>query len=233
MARVIVDLPILNLWLPDGYDKKIPFSDSEYIRKVDPDEIKLQKQHPSFFVIEIIRNGEDLTEIGNDIIDFASFFIKVQTLFKIGRIGYGSPVYVEPKIQTFDDFTKYHELTIIDDVSTRSIGIWNPNYRLLEDEIERLISFYKKMKNICFDENRFSRSINVAIERLSRTSKSLEEFEKLIDCVMSLEAIFLENEGELSYRLSHRISNLCGETEAEAKRQRHAQTDMFCNILDK
>lgn len=43
MARVVVDLPLLNLWRPDKWDQKILLSSNEYIRKAEPDEIKLQK----------------------------------------------------------------------------------------------------------------------------------------------------------------------------------------------
>ncbi len=218
MVRVVVDLPLLNLWLPDKWNKKIFLSDNEYIRKVESGEIQLQRGYRSLFVLEFLRNGEDLTEIGNEIIDYASFFIEVLTLYKSGRIGYGNPVYIEPKIQTIDEYMKNHELTIVGTLSTRSIGIWNPNYRLLENEIEGLISFNNKMKKLEFDENnQLDRSIFVSLARLARTSKSIEVYEKLLDCMMSLEAIFLANEGELSYRLSHRISNIYGESEIERK----------------
>lgn len=218
MMRVVVDLPLLNLWLPDKWNQKIFLSNNEFIRKIETSEYQLQRGHVSPFVLEIIRDSEDLTETGNEIINFANSFIKVLTLYKSGRIGYGNPVYVEPKMQTFDDHSKYGQLTIIEDLSTRSIGIWNPNYRLLENEIKDLIGFNNKMKNLNLKEsNQLDYSIIVSLERLARTSKSIEIYEKLLDCMMSLEAIFLESEGELAYRLSHRISNIYGESEIERK----------------
>lgn len=175
MTRVVVDLPLLNIWLPEKWNRKVFLSDNEYIRKVESDEIQLQRGPPSLFVLEVLRNGEDPAEIGNQIIDFAGFFIKVLTLYKSGRIGYGNPVYVEPKIQTYDDREKNYQLTIIDSISTRSIGIWNPNYRLLENEVEDLISFNSKMESLDLDEsNQLDYSIIVSLERLARTSKSIE-----------------------------------------------------------
>jgi len=218
MMRVVVDLPLLNLWLPDKWNQKILLSNNEFIRKIETSEYQLQRGHVSPFVLEITRNSEDLTETGNEIIDFADFFIKVLTLYKSGRIGYGNPVYVEPKIQTLDDYQKHVQLTVVDNLSTRSIGIWNPNYWLLENEIKDLIGFYNKMGSLKLEEdNQLDYSILVSVERLARTSKSIEVYEKLLDCMMSLEAIFLENEGELSHRLSHRISNIYGESENERK----------------
>jgi hypothetical protein len=218
MMRVIVDLPLLNLWLPDKWNEKILLSNSEFIKKIEISEMKLQRGHVSPFVLEIIRNSEDLTETGNEIIDFANFFIKVLTLYKSGRVGYGNPVYVEPKIQTLDDYRKHFQLTVIDNLSTRSIGIWNPNYNLLENEIDDLIRFNNKMGSLKLEENnQLDNSILVSLERLARTSKSIERYEKLLDCMMSLEATFLESEDELSYRLSHRISNIYGESENERK----------------
>jgi hypothetical protein len=219
MSRVIVDLPLLNLWLPDKWDQKIFLSDNEFIRKIERSEYQLQRGHVSSFVLEIIRDSEDLEKTGNEIIGFASFFVKVLTLFKSGRVGYGNPVYVEPKIQTLDDYQKYVQLTTVGDLSTyRSIGIWNPNYWLLEHEIKDLIGFYNKMRSLKLEQNnQLDYSILVSLERLARTSKSIEVYEKLLDCMMSLEATFLESEGELSYRLSQRISNIYGESENERR----------------
>jgi hypothetical protein len=218
MMRVIVDLPLLNLWLPDKWDQKILLSNNEFIRKIEKSEYQLQRGHFSPFVLEIIRDSEDLGKTGNEIMGFASFFVKVLTLYKSGRVGYGNPVYVEPRIQSFDDYQKYVQLTIVNDLSTRSIGIWNPNYWLLENEIKDLIGFNNKMRSLKLEQNnQLDYSILVSLERLARTSKSIEVYEKLLDCVMSLEAVFLESEGELSYRLSHRISNVYGESENERK----------------
>ena len=68
----------------------------------------------SFYALEVIREGEDLELIGNDIINFATFFMKVLKLFKMGRVGYGNTIYIDPKIETLEDYQKYYQLHIID-----------------------------------------------------------------------------------------------------------------------
>ena len=122
-SSIVVDLPLLNLWLPKGYEKTINLSNDECIRRVSTNELRLQRRPISFFVLELVRHGIDLTDIGNEIIAFARFFMKVLTLFKVGRIGYGNPVYVNPKTDTVDDYQKNYKITIIDTLSTRSMGI--------------------------------------------------------------------------------------------------------------
>jgi len=94
----------------------------------------------------------------------------------------------------------------------------NNKYRLLKSEIDAFKSFWSEKSTAKLPEKNF---LSVGIRRFSQSNERDNIEDRIIDLMISAEAIFLSSggsfQGELKYRLSHRASMFIG-TDVELQR---------------
>ncbi|MBI5049018.1 MAG: hypothetical protein HZB54_08755 [Deltaproteobacteria bacterium] len=94
----------------------------------------------------------------------------------------------------------------------------NNKYRLLKSEIDEFKSFWSEKSTAKLPEKNF---LSVGIRRFSQSNERDNIEDRIIDLMISAEAIFLSSggsfQGELKYRLSHRASMFIG-TDVELQR---------------
>lgn len=92
-------------------------------------------------------------------------------------------------------------------------------FQLVKDEIDDFLEFWESFRGLDISKYKF---ISVAIRRYSQSNERENIEDKIIDYLISAEALFLSStsnfQGELKYRLSHRAAMFI-ENEAENQRE--------------
>lgn len=93
-----------------------------------------------------------------------------------------------------------------------------PKYALTSSEVKGFKHVFRKYTKFQ-QRNRKSPTeyLNIAIRRFNLGVSETEVEDKVIDFMISFEAMFLENQGELTFKLSNRIAILLGKTKDERK----------------
>ena len=102
---------------------------------------------------------------------------------------------------------------------TPSKSFMKNKFKLVENEKNSFLDFWKVYRGTNIPEKHF---LSVAIRRFSQANERESVEDKIIDFLISAEALFLSSggsfQGELKYRLSHRAAMFIeGETEAQRK----------------
>ena len=101
---------------------------------------------------------------------------------------------------------------------TPSKSFMRNKFQLVEKEKDKFLEFWKDYQGTNIPEKHF---LSVAIRRFSQANERESIEDKIIDFLISAEALFLSSggsfQGELKYRLSHRASMFIGD---ETKKQR-------------
>jgi len=99
------------------------------------------------------------------------------------------------------------------------IGVtYSESYTLSEESVEAFRSFWKDDYLPAIREE--THFLNIAINRYNSFRRGSNWGYGLIDLMISLEALYLSKEGELSYRLSHRCATLLGLGKTGSEKER-------------
>lgn len=139
-----------------------------------------------------IKKGEGIDESG--VVETFRKLVSVLRLLKKGEVYFrkviSSPASWQTELATFSTGNLYPEK-------------YGERYKLAKSEVEEFKEFWKDFLTFDFDKNKF---LDVAIRRLDYGITRNKPEDKLIDYIIALEALFLVDEGELSYRLSIRTA---------------------------
>lgn len=130
-------------------------------------------------------------------------------------------LFQEGKIYAIGTMT--HHTRLFDSGRTYSFGrplepFMTNKFQLKDEDVESFVEFWQLKSSITIPEKHF---LNVAIRRFSQANERKDSEDKLIDLLISAEALFLSSgdpsQAELKYRLSHRAAMFLGSTVTEQK----------------
>ena len=107
-------------------------------------------------------------------------------------------------------------------------------YFVASSELSTLKAFHKEFADIAWERKETHTAPGIALNRFTDSYERLKPEDKIIDCMVGLEALYLEKEelGELSYRLAHRAAILLADSKKE-RQQLFTQTKKSYKLRSK
>lgn len=104
-----------------------------------------------------------------------------------------------------------------------------PKYTLVESEVKPFKRVWKRYKKFRTERAKLksNKYLDIALRRFNLGIEEVDIQDKMIDYLISFEALYLPERGELTYRLCNRVATLLGKEEKEAQEIRKIMTKAY------
>ena len=106
---------------------------------------------------------------------------------------------------------------------------WGPKYTLVESEVKPFMQIWKRYRKFRTERAKLkpNKYLEIALRRFNLGIEEADFENKMIDYLISLEALYLPERQELTYRLSNRVATLLGKEGKETEEIRKIITKAY------